>query len=915
MTILAETTREAVPQADPAEEDSRIAGYCRQMLLWLPLMPVAVGMAGGIVFDRYLPAHWGVYVAAFALAGVMLVMAYRARRWAAVLAVGALMVASAAVGGVRHQVAFWRVPAGHIITFLPCQTLNTQDSALSTLSLVRLRGRIVSEPVTRQVEPQAYGLPMSDKPHTSLLLEAEQILTPQGWARCNGLVRVGVQGAANHVQLADGVEIYAALQPIDGPRNPGEYDWRLYNRRAGLYVTASVRQAQSIVKLPEAAGGGSVARLIGAFRQGCRRALLDGIFAEEPEAGLLSTYVAGQRSAVSRQINEAFRRSGTAHLLAVSGSHVALIATVGGFVGWLLLGRPRRAALVAFAAVIFFSLLVEANAPALRSAIMGVLAVSGLLMGRPFNSGNWLSASAVVLLVISPADLFSPALQMTFAAVISLILLTRAICTTLFGPRDLAGWVRLRIRIQKGLSRWYRTRLNLKNAFSYSVAAWLANAPLLAWHFGQFNPYGPISTVLITPLASVTLILGFCKMILGLFWPSVGHAMARPVELLADWMARFAEWLGSWPGASMAVPAPPLWLLIVTYAVLGCWAISTRQRWYAAWPIADRTAQFVAVPPVVSLPYRHGGLIPVGGPSVPEVYRPIRPRYVATAAGVLLGIYSLTIWLTIPDHLRLHVLSVGDGLCVVVRCPDGKNLLYDCGSITISGVGQKVVVPALQALGVRRIDALVLSHPNLDHYSGLIDLADAVPINDVWLGGAFRASATEGMPKQLLKDLKARGVRLNDAAAGTTIPDLGAVSAEVLWPPAELRLPIGDDNDASVVLRVHLGDRSILLTGDIGQLAQGRLVRDDPQAIGADVLVLPHHGRTKTLDPRFIAAVGPRVAIASTSNPQRPGQPALAGPPGCRLTDTETGGMITVDLLPDGPRVATFVTSPAIATR
>jgi competence protein ComEC len=137
----------------------------------------------------------------------------------------------------------------------------------------------------------------------------------------------------------------------------------------------------------------------------------------------------------------------------------------------------------------------------------------------------------------------------------------------------------------------------------------------------------------------------------------------------------------------------------------------------------------------------------------------------------------------------------------------------------------------------------------------------------------------------------------------------------VLWPAADLNLPSRDDNDASVVVRVRLADRTILLAGDIGKLAQGRLVRDDPQAIGADVLVLPHHGRTKTLDPRFIPTVGPRVAIASTANPQRPGQPALAGPPGCRLMDTETGGMVTVDLLPSGPLAATFIATPFIATR
>lgn len=937
---IAQTTHALSPPRSEAGLVERLADCSRRLLLWLPLVPVAVGMAAGIVFDRYVPIHWGGYLAAFLLAGVLLTMAYRADRGSAVLAVATLVLAAAAVGGVRHQATFWRLPADHIFNFIRVQPRSTHVlspgpgfSAVSTQPhsnraspvsspssshgssfLARLRGCIVSVPVIRQPEQRVYGIPMSDRPHSSFLLETQEVLSVGGWVACSGLVRVSVRGPADHVRLGDVVEVYASLRTISGPRNPGEHDWRMYNRRGGLYVAAMVDQPQSIARLPQARGGW-FGRLLGGFRRTCQQALLDGIVAEEPTAGLLVTYVAGQRSAVSRQINDAFRRSGTAHLLAVSGSHVAMIAAFGGFAGWLLLGRPRRAALVALAGVIFFSVLVEASAPSLRSGIMAMLAVMAVFANRPFNSGNWLAGSAVVLLVIAPTDLFSPAFQMTFAAVAALILLTRAVCITLFGPWDLAGWIRLRIRIKKGLSWWYTARLNVRNAFSYSVAAWLANVPLAAWHFGQFNLYGPIATLLILPLATLTLILGFCKMVLGLASPSAGSVLAGPVECLADWMARFAAWMGAWPGATLAVPPPPLWLVAVMYGALGYWAITMRQRWYDAWPIADRVVKAVAIPPVVTSPYGHGGLFSVGGTSIPKIYDPIRPQYVVAAAAGLLGIYAWVVRPADPDHLRLHVLSVGDGLCVVVRGPAGKTLLYDCGSISVGGVGERVVVPALLSLGIRRIDAAVLSHANLDHYSGLIEVADAVPIGEVWLDESFRRQTVGGLPGRLLKDLETRGIPLRDAATGTWIDSLGPACAEVLWPPAGVDLSNQDPNDASLVIRVELAGRAILLTGDIGEFAQGRLMRDQPGRIRADVLVLPHHGRTKTLDPDFLTAVGPRVAIASTASLHRPGQVRLTPPPGCRLLDTESGGMVTVDLTAEEPRVETFVASPVLSTR
>lgn len=1021
------------PAETPLLLPEQLADLCRRLLLWLPLLPVAVGLASGITFDRFLPAPWPIYLGLFLLAGGILVTAFCTQRSSAPLAIISLFLAAAAVGGLRHQVTFWRVSRTHILNFvtmpparalppppaatslptndaavdvsvvphgtqttrrkervllsllvpglkagakltwslrdqrqqlrrysctsledaapdpqssahsprdsapdpqssaqslqspdrrLPPSALRTQDTGLglsdsvlrpqsslpTTPSLARLRGTIVTDPIIRMPEQTDYGLPTSNKPRTSFTLEAEQILTPEGWRDCDGLVRVSVRGRADHIRLADAVELYASLHPIEGPRNPGEYDWQLYNRRCGLYVAASVSQPESIQPRARADAGDWSSRLVSRFRQGCRRVLLDGIATDEPEAGLLATYVAGQRSAANRQINDAFRRSGTAHLLAVSGSHVALIATVGAVLGWLLLGRPKRAALVAFAAVVFFSLLVEPNAPALRSAVMAILAVSGMLLNRPFNTGNWLAGSAALLLLVNPTDLFSPAFQMTFAAVIGLVVLTPAVHNFLFGPHDLAGWLRLRIRLSHGPTRWGKASMTVKSAISYSTAAWLANVPLLIWHFGQFNPYGHVATLLITPLASLTLILGFFKLLLGLLSPSLGELLAWPVEHLAGWMSRMAEWLGSWPGAALQVATPPAWLVVVIYAALAYWAITVRRRWQEASPIAVRRrlpSSRDGVPALI--PRVQSGLVPIVDLPLPAIFRPVRPRYVLTVAAALSGMCVLTTRPSIPDHPRMHVLAVGDGLCVVVRSPSGQNLLYDCGSLTVSGVGEKIVVPALQALGVRQIDAVILSHANIDHYDGLIDLAKAIPIRQVFLSSAFRREAEQGSPRRLLRDLTTLRVPLKEASAGASAPDMGPITIDVLWPPADPNVPPMDANDTSVVARICWRDKGILLTGDIGRYPQARLARNTSQTIRADVLLLPHHGSPTTLTPPFVQAVAPQVAIASTVNSQRASQAAQGNLPGGTAIDTQSGGMITVDLLPTGPHVTTFL--------
>jgi hypothetical protein len=198
--------------------------------------------------------------------------------------------------------------------------------------------------------------------------------------------------------MADPVELYASLAPIDGPRNPGEYDWRLYNRRYGLYVTASVAQPESIQRRLAAGGTGTLSSLIGRFRQGCRLALLDGIEAGEPQAGLLATYVAGQRSAVGRQINGA-PVSGTAHLLpsAARTSRRSPCSAASA-------GCPRRAARrPGRLCGDVFCLAGRSECPA-RPVIMAILASADAL-NRLFNSGTgWPARSCSCQ---APADLFS----------------------------------------------------------------------------------------------------------------------------------------------------------------------------------------------------------------------------------------------------------------------------------------------------------------------------------------------------------------------------------------------------------------------------------------------------------------------------------------------------------------------------
>jgi len=877
----------------------RVAAGCVWAALNVPVLPIGLGLVGGIWLDKHLPLGWVLYLLAFALSGAAILASFRILEpRACVTAVGAIALASAAVGGLRHQVTYWRVSNTHILRHLDGEE-----------TFARLRGIVLTRPAVTKPSYERYGSPGSWGRRTRFTLAAEQILLQSGWSGCEGLLRVTVAEPALQVRQGDRIEIFAKLHRIPAPRNPGQYDWQTRYRRYGVYVSASVERAEAVRRL---AGGGTgrLRGLLDTFRQRCRAALLDGIDADRPEASLLAAMVAGQRSAVSRTVDEAFRRSGTAHLLAVSGMHVGMIAGAAWLLGWLLLGRPKRAALAALAAVALYAAFVEPRAPAMRASVMAALAVAAVLTDRPFNAANWLATSAVVLLLLRPSDLFLPGFQLSFVVVAALILLRRTVHRFLFGPRNLAGWVRRQVQ-QQSQSLLRRVLITpLQHALSTSVTAWAGAMPLLAHHFCLVNPYAALATLLMLPLAIATVVLGFCKIVLGLAIPSLGAGLGSTVSFFAGITGRLAATLGSPPGSTLQIVPPPAWLVFTGYAVMGLWAWLDRRRWAAIVPNrtnraaadpADASAAWMADEPQTLAPTVEAA----------KITQPIPTGIALWATAAVLVAYVLhALPAPPPAGMRVHVLSIGNGLAVVVRSPNGRNLLYDCGSLSLGSPARSAVIPALQKLGIRRIHAAVLSHANLDHYNGLAALARSIRVDRVLLHETFLAAAKKGLARRLLRDLAAMDVPIETITAGDRIVGFEPLQLEVLWPPERLTGPPLDVNDASVVLGVRFAGRTALLTGDIRQYPKLWLAERYPEPIRADLLLLPHHGSAATLTEQFLQRVGPDIAVASTADTGRAARIRRLLPT-ARVLETDSCGMITVDFSAESIRTSTWLATSA----
>jgi competence protein ComEC len=254
----------------------------------------------------------------------------------------------------------------------------------------------------------------------------------------------------------------------------------------------------------------------------------------------------------------------------------------------------------------------------------------------------------------------------------------------------------------------------------------------------------------------------------------------------------------------------------------------------------------------------------------------------------------------------VHVLSVGNGTATVLQLPNGKTILYDLGSIPPYDLHKWTLGPFLAHEGIWSIDAVVLSHANLDHYCALPDLLAHHRVGRVIVPPHFLHDAEDSWSaRRLLDEVKRAGVPLETAMRGTRLAGTGDVCVEALWPPPVDKMVIRATNDTGVVLRLSFGDHCVLLCGDIEQQPQEYLMGWDN--LEADVLLLPHHGSVDASTGAFIRAVDPIWCIRSSGQPDTETQNGLLQlVEGRHYVNTAEGGAVEIVMSMENLAVRTY---------
>jgi competence protein ComEC len=605
------------------------------------------------------------------------------------------------------------------------------------------------------------------------------------------------------------VVLTGVLSPPSPERNPGEFSPKQYEDAAGIAATIFVRGMENLRIADTSGGFWPMKVLVVSPRKWILRLIDRTVGGEEGE--FLKGLLIGDRSGIPAETKQAFVDSGVAHVLAVSGSNVAVVALVLVFL-YDFVRLPRRwRPLVISAGLLWYMFLTGSQPPVVRATIMALVVLSGGAIHRPTNAYNALGVAALVILLLDARQLFDVGFQLSFGAVLSII--------HLYPRWDALIWRLPRRR------RWQRASAGLLRLCAVSLAATMGTLPLTAMSFGKFSVVGILANLPVVPATGVSVILGAAGIVTGLVSPGAAAACGAVNGLVLRLTLDVAGFCASAPFAFVETFGFT-WSHACAFYLLLALVVHWREK-----------------------------------------------RIVRTALFLLLLFLNVSCaWaLIFPDRreggvLRLHCIDVGQGDALLVEFPEGKTMLidggprsgpYDAGALTVG--------PYLKRRGITRIDLLLVTHPHDDHIGGISFLLrhfevgkvidSGQPLRSEIYASYLKASSDRSSPRkggeagELLSEFPSARLYLLAPGKGFTDPDTS-------HRPPNL-------NNTSLVVKLQYGTTSFLLAGDAEEDAEAVMVDRFGEFLKSDVLKSGHHGSITGSSARFLDVVRPSVVIVS----------------------------------------------------
>lgn len=521
-------------------------------------------------------------------------------------------------------------------------------------------------------------------------------------------------------------------------------------------------------------------------------------YLDPAETGLLMGLLAGDRSGIPEVLRSDFQRSGLVHVLAISGFHVVLLA------GMLMIflkatGLPHKAVTIIAVTLLAIYVPVTGGSPAVRRAVM-MFAIPqiGTLFGKPANTLNSLGVALLLIILPEPGVIWNPGFQLSFAATAGIIIGT---------PHNPTKFLPDSFKQNK---LWQKIQAFAIDPTYVTLCATLATAPFLIHHFKTLSPFAWFGNIIIVPAISLGMQAGLFAQLAPIdFICGTFCAAARFFLRLASLLTRI---LSDSAAASMTVgPFSPAVLLALGILIL---------------------------------------LLPICYKNY------IARKYAFLCILVAAALFAFESYCEVlHPSWTLTTIDVGQGDSHLIKAPSGRYFLVDAGDNSRQDSGKDIIVPFLHHIGVSKLDALIITHPDKDHFGGALSLLKMFPVRELWTSDC---SMKESKPdwQQVLSEARKRNIPIRNIHRGILWKE-NYFEMRTIHPRNDVCV---EANEGSITLRLKGLGHSVVLTGDLTVKGEKEIMKTDAY-LKSDVLKLGHHGSKTSSSVPFLNAVSPTYAI------------------------------------------------------
>ncbi|HCC07899.1 MAG TPA: DNA internalization-related competence protein ComEC/Rec2 [Clostridiales bacterium] len=517
------------------------------------------------------------------------------------------------------------------------------------------------------------------------------------------------------------------------------------------------------------------------------------------EAGLVNSMILGDKNSLDGDLKKLYSDVGISHIIAISGMHILVLCLIIYKVLSLLKVNKKVNAVISMLFLIFYALLTGGSPSAIRAVVMGCVMLFADVIGREKDNYSNISFAALVLIIYNPSVVHDIGFLLSFAAVSGII-------TTV--PL---------------LDKLYVCPKVIKEILSSSVAAIIWTTPIIAYYFYEIPTYSLIANILVVPLSSILLIVSIVGMLIGIVWVGLAKIIMLVVYYILVYNEMVSTYLVNLGYAKVVTGQPNIYVIILYYVLIILIVLYFSQ---------DK-----------------------------EVKEKLKEYCVDVVFAITLIIMIIQIW---PKSFNIEILDVGQGDSIVINTPKDKHVLIDGGGdINIEdaqgNTGKNIVDKYMKYSGIRKLDAVFVTHPDFDHIKGVIEIVDLMKVDKLILT-IGKANETE-LQKELINKAKDKKIPIYYFKQGDfmTIDDLRITC---IYPDLDVDTYAKGNNDYSLVLKVDYKEKSILFMGDISEENEKKII-NKYKNLDVDLIKVAHHGSKYATMNEFLERVRPEYAVIS----------------------------------------------------